>query len=901
LCYHESGAPRWAWVFLLALEALARALPEGKLRKASVMLRFGLRVCVALMLIPFFISQLRTAIYPQLEKRGHAGPVFMTPGAAMSIGAAAEGPMSEPPAMPEEAFEDEGQAVQNAVDMEPPAYEPMRQGFDAKGYMPPPPPPMMKMKAAGRAGSAFRGAAQAQMSPYRGRTRRMGHESKRMLMNVYAPDPKSQVSTGPGLPSWEWNRVSLVWRGPVKRDQGMWLWLIGPTGNFVLALARLALLLLLALCVCGQPAAEWLGRLRPRVTPGAGVVLLCLLLLPSKASADMPTQELLNDLRGRLLRPAECEPDCVSIARMRLEATADTLRARLEVAAGAPSGLPLPGAAQAWAPSQVLLDGYPAKGLLRSRDGLLYLPVGAGVHQVLLEGPLPERESVEVPLPLKPHRLESQVSGWTLDGVREDGVPEDALQLSRVRGIQGGPSNTLQGGALPPFVRVERTLRLGLSWQVETRVQRLTPPGSAVVLDVPLLPGESVTSADIRVEKGKAKLSFGPQAMSLGWNSELAQAESLPLKAPASAAWTEVWRVDASPIWHLEAEGIPVVHSENPAGGRLREWQPWPGETVALAISRPEGVPGRTLTFDSSRLSVNPGLRATDVSLEFGYRSSRGGQHILTLPEGAELQSMSQDGMGQPVRQEGRSVTLPVLPGAHAFALAWREPKGIRLFYRAPEVRLGAPSVNSSVSLTVSPDRWTLLVWGPRLGPAVLWSVLAVLALASFGLGRLGVAPLGMREWFLLSIGLSQLPVHLAALVAGWLLVLGVRRRIVIDEPWRFDFVQVMLAFWTAASLVCLFAAIKNGLLGQPEMQISGNGSTAYLLNWYQDKAADALARPGLLSLPRIAYRLAMLAWALWLASSLLAWLRWGWACINEGGLWKPLRSKEPPPAPAKD
>ncbi|MFA5138230.1 MAG: hypothetical protein WC728_03275 [Elusimicrobiota bacterium] len=905
LCYHESGAPRWIWVFLLALEALARALPQGKLQKTSVMLRFGLRVCVVLMLIPFFISQLRTAIYPQLEKRHHGAPVFpqmsmmtsgLLAGAEQSVGAPDGYSMAEPPPMPEEAPPFEAAAD---VEVEPMAYDNMEADFERKEFR-----PGVKMKAAGRAGGAFRGAAQVQLE----RTKQMlerrrhgvpGSLPGKMAMNVYAPDPKSQVSTGPGLPSWDWDKVSLVWRGPVKRDQRMWLFLVGPSGNFLLTLARLALLLLLTLCVCGQPVAEWLGRLRPRLKLGAGVMLLGLFLLPSNASAGMPTDELLNDLRGRLLRPAECEPNCVSIPRMRLEATADTLRARLEVAAGAPAGLPLPGAAQAWVPSQVLLDGSPAKGLLRSRDGLLYLPVGTGVHQVLLEGPLPERESVEVPLPLKPHRLESQVSGWTLDGVQEDGVPEDALQLSRVRAVQGGPSNTLQGGALPPFVRVERVLRLGLSWQVETRVYRLTPLGSAIVLDVPLLPGESVTTADTRVEKGKAKLSFGPQTNALAWYSELSQAESIPLKAPGSAAWTEVWRVDASPIWHLEAEGIPVVHSENPAGARLREWQPWPGEAVTLSVSRPEGVPGRTLTFDSSKLSVNPGLRATDVTLEFGYRSSRGGQHILTLPEGAELQSMSQDGMSQPVRQEGGSVTLPVLPGSHAFALAWREPRGIRPFYRVPEVKLGASSVNSSVSLTVSPDRWTLLTWGPRLGPAVLfWSVLAILALVSFGLGRLGITPLGMKEWLLLSIGLSQLPVHLAALVAGWVLVLGVRRKIVIDEPWRFDFVQLMLAFWSAAALVCLFAAIKKGLLGQPEMQISGNGSTAYLLNWYQDTAADALARPGLLSLPRMAYRLAMLAWALWLASSLLAWLRWGWTCVNEGGLWKQLRPKAPPPPP---
>jgi hypothetical protein len=29
-----------------------------------------------------------------------------------------------------------------------------------------------------------------------------------------------------------------------------------------------------------------------------------------------------------------------------------------------------------------------------------------------------------------------------------------------------------------------------------------------------------------------------------------------------------------------------------------------------------------------------------------------------------------------------------------------------------------------------------------------------------------------------------------------------------------------------------------------------------------------------------------MLAWALWLAASLLKWVAWAWRCFSEGGAW---------------
>ena len=83
-------------------------------------------------------------------------------------------------------------------------------------------------------------------------------------------------------------------------------------------------------------------------------------------------------------------------------------------------------------------------------------------------------------------------------------------------------------------------------------------------------------------------------------------------------------------------------------------------------------------------------------------------------------------------------------------------------------------------------------------------------------------------------------------------------------------------------------------------MQVAGNDSSAYNLRWYADRIGWTLPRPWVVSLPLGVYRLAMLAWALWLAHALLGWLTWGWERFSTGGLWK--RAPEPvlpaPPAP---
>src|SRR6185436_17646295 len=469
-------------------------------------------------------------------------------------------------------------------------------------------------------------------------------------------------------------------------------------------------------------------------------------------------------------------------------------------------------------------------------------------------------------------------------GLREDGTTDGNLQLTRL-GPDARGSRGLEPGTLPPFVRITRRVRLGLTWEADTTVDRLSPVGTAIVLDVPVLEGEAVTSGSARATGGKVAVSLAPQAAQASWHSVLDQRDTIRLTAPASVAWVETWSIDAGPMWHVEADGIPLVQPGD-GNDRVREWRPWPGETVTLKIARPAAIPGPTLTIDYSRLQVRPGLRATDSTLEVAVRSSQGGRHRVGLPAGATLQSVMVDKRPLPIRQEGNGVTLPIAPGRQSFELAWRQsPDGIAMRYRSPTVDLGVPSVNATTEISVPESRWILAVGGPRLGPAVLyWSTLAVIAIAAVLLGRTSLAPLGALQWFLLGVGLSQVDIWAAIVVVGWFLALGWRRRRVELGPWAFDVRQLVLVGWTGVMLLLLFLAIRQGLLGSPDMQIAGYGSDATHLRWYTDRAAAVPPHAWVVSVPVMIYRFAMLAWAVWISMALVGrWLPWGWESFGVG------------------
>ena len=65
---------------------------------------------------------------------------------------------------------------------------------------------------------------------------------------------------------------------------------------------------------------------------------------------------------------------------------------------------------------------------------------------------------------------------------------------------------------------------------------------------------------------------------------------------------------------------------------------------------------------------------------------------------------------------------------------------------------------------------------------------------------------------------------------------------------------------------------------------MGGNGSTPFELNWYQDRFQNQPDADWAISMSLTAYRTMMLAWSLWLAFSLLGWIRWGWRRLVETG-----------------
>lgn len=878
----EPGLGGLLWLNLLAAIGLWKVLPAGRFRRLANFYRWGSLILLAGLWVPFAIIHARMALYPQLDgpettSFRNGNPSLLSQGQAgitMRLTAPESAPMEA-----------------NEKLMESPSVE--------RKYK------LSKSALGGRRG----GMSSASDDGY----------STEEQEPAYA-----KVQTGPGEPAWAWKSASMSWSGPIREGEGFHLYLVPPWAGRLgrILQALLPGFLLLALAGAGGSIG---GRVRGEAGGNAGsggsgrgvagsrasglmgfrfrlpftLMLLATLGLP--AFGQFPPDSLLRQLEERLLAPPACAPACANLAAAAVDIAGDRMRLTLFLDAADTTvvDLPRPGRDQLFL-EDVRLGDKPAAAL-RKADGGLAVVLPPGRHRLLLSGKL-LGSRLELAFGEEAHNLSVNAPGYTVQGLRAGKAEGGALVLQR---REASERTETRRALLPdpalPFVEVERALELGQEWAMITRVLRVAPAAGAFSVEIPIPAFEHPLSRNVASQDGKVLVSFQEGQAEATWRSAVERRDSLRLVADGLANRAEIWHVGATSRWHLEVSGPAPVQAA--PGGGSAEWRPLPGESLVVRIGEPRPAGGPVKTIESAALSFSPGRHESSAKLKLDYRAGQGDAARVTLPPGAKLEKLSRNGNPWPLTQREGTLSLPLQPGLQSIELEWKHASELRLLQRTPGVSLGDAAANVSVSMEVPGDRWILWVGGPRSGPALLlWGVLAILLILAYGLARARVTPLGFADWALLFAGTSTVNVYVTVPLLALLILLRRREQWVPASPGAYNISQLALGGLGLAAFGSLLASVPEGLLSVPDMQVTGNGSSSGLLQWFIDRTDGSLPAGWMLSLPLWAYRLAMLAWSLWLAYKLLGWLRWCWERYSAGGLWKETArpAKPSPPTPTQ-
>ena len=863
LTYQESGSPTWLWLNALVGLALLRAAPQGRLRRWAAGYRVLALAALLLVLVPFAITQARLALYPQLE-------------ALMS----SSGMVGEP--APIETRLVEGVAGKlEAPQAQAAAAAPLAR---FEGHV-----------VHGLASSAITNAASVSVAAAR---------------NTLTPsrepryEPGAIVQAGPGVPDWRYHLYDYSWSGPVESNATA-RFLISPpwmTRAWRVLGLLLSVWFLLELTRKELPLPPW-----RRSGPVSGLVAFVLGVtavlgtVPAAHAASTPDPGLLSELEARLLAPPKCVPDCADIQGANVTIESGRLRIVLIVSALDAVGVALPGAEPNWSPDLVQIDGAAAGAVYRSPRGTRYVSVARGRHVVRVEGPLGAVDAMSVAFPMLPHVIDVSAPGWDSGGVAERHLVSGALQLARRRAATDTTPAAARQEELPPFVSVERLFHLAHEWTVDTTVTRIAPKSAAFTVSVPLLAQEAITTPGLKASDHRVTVGLAAGQWSQAYASNLPAAQALELTAPVDSSQSEHWRFDVGSTWHVEFSGVPPVVPAERAAVWIFEYYPRPGERLKLSVTRPAATSGSTLAFDHVRLQTVVGKRSSDSTLGLEYRSTQGGRHSLHIPADAVVTKVLSDGEPLALRPEHGELSLSALPGAHSWSVNWQTSAGEHLVTRSPAVGLAAPASNLQLSLRLPEDRWLLYAFGPGVGPTVLyWGELLLFLIAAWLIGRTTLTPLAARDWLLLGLGLSTFSWLVLGLFVVFVAVFEWRARHAAPaDSQRFRLLQVGSGILAIIAIVAVISAVPQGLLAHPDMRIAPEAGPGEL-TWFVDRAAAQLPAPAVLSVSLWWYKIAMLAWALWLSFALTRWVRWAWRVFTRDGLWQIEPADTPQPqAPA--
>ncbi|QDP00688.1 hypothetical protein [Thalassotalea sp. PS06] len=852
LVYHEPGSPIIAIGIALLCIALYRQLNGTRVSSLSSWLSKITLIIAALVSVYFVATQLRLVVYPQLEHRY----VNQQDSYATSHFA--------PQQDASEILEDVARERKARATVE-----------EVRG---------------------FEDAERIEVT---------GSRIKRSdLISRYQAD--APIQAGSGRPDWAWNRYGARWNSPVSSGQQMTTVILNPVVYNLIRITGLILLLILFWLTLGKSSLnnssnpssglQTLTRLLSSASKAKGstsaALLLPLVMIFTSGGAGQvqaqtfPQQELLQQLQQKLLQPPACHPDCATTQWVKVSAERQHLTLDISIHAQQSVAMALPHSEQ-WQPQSVELNGKPA-GVMIKKGAHNYLLLPAGSSNIRLLGKVFQQDTISLNFQDRPQAITHDIRDWEISGLHRGKMQNRTLEL-----VPKADSEQTDGESfkqsIKPFVEIQRKLAFDQDWYLFTTVTRKAPAKGAINLDIPLLPGEKVYTADIVIKDDNVTLSMSADDDIVTWRSNIPRLEEFSWNNPSSESFYQHWQVLVSPSWHVQLSGVPsAIFDFEREDYYEYNFFPQDNEQLLFQVTRPAPVPGESLAIDNVTVEWQSGKRLSKLNLAFDYRATQAQQHKIFVPEGYQVSEVIVDEKRLQLQSNEQELMLPITPGEHHYQLAFSSNQGVEVSNDFPVFNLNAPISNIRNQMPLTSERWLLATSGPAVGPAVVyWGELLVFIFVALILTKANIAPLSLWQWLLLGVGISTNNWSVIVMLALTFAAIRFYQKPEDNKHWRiYNLGKLTISLFALFSMLALLAVIPMALLSAPDMGIAGNNSGSYGLNWFADRSDGETSSIWILSLPILVYKAVMLLWVMWLSFTFIGWVKWGWKRLTDDGFW---------------
>lgn len=686
--------------------------------------------------------------------------------------------------------------------------------------------------------------------------------------------------SGPALPTWRWRSFPIEVSAPVSSDHKIKFYLLNPEIGRVLSTLRAALSLLLIILVF---RALGFSIIAIQTISGISkksiitIATLSIFLCPLKSIAEIPNSEILGALQNKLEQRLCNREQCTVIESAKFLCSESKFKLELEVSSDGISSIQIPGPIEVLSPEKVRLNGKETVAMRRSDDGYLVILTIPGKNLIELEGPLPDPQAFTVQFSQRPLFVSIEAVDWYIEGLNGSGIVQENLRfIRRTKEDQTkdiSASSSIEG--LDTWVKVTRHITVGEQISIQTIIERIGSFAREAHVRVALLPGEQVTSGSVNIENSELLVGFAAGMQQQSFSSVIPYTQNLNLTAKSTDRIAEQWIFACQPILSCEFSGIKPISSIID-GMQAFKFLPFPSETVSLKIQALTGLKGDFITVDQLNHELRWGANLEEGKLTANVRATQQTTFRISVPNDVSIKEVTLNGLSGQSSEKGQESSLLLSPGSHSVSLTYSKNWKPTWKEFVPEISVGAPVNNLTVTVHPSEDRWLLWTGGLAWGPCVVfWVKLLLVVALCITLSRLSLIPGSLFSAILLGAGLTTLPLWAIAFPLSWLvslmLIPNITEKLLFLPRW---FRSVGFILLSIVALAFWYGIVQTGLVFSPPMLIAGNGSSSFSLNWYTDHVMGALPTPYIISLPIWCWRAVALIWSTWLVVALFGWLR---------------------------
>lgn len=621
------------------------------------------------------------------------------------------------------------------------------------------------------------------------------------------------------------------------------------------------------------------------------LIIPLLLSISALSYAEMPSDFTMENLESMYIKSKSCEQDCglftgVKVKNINTSTQDIVFEINLSASSLTTVTLPLNSNTLIW--NEFLLNGKPTNSIINKSNKII-VAVQPGSHILEIHAKYKQNQKIE--LLEDPKNFENlTTSNINLQKIGNNFFIE--LETSKI--TQKKEEKEIEVNKIilgQPLYKIERELFLSDKWKLKTTVSPIFSNDKLNEVIIPLLEGENILNNNIEVVDNNIKLSLTGNTIS--WESSLQPKNKMVFENKDSKN-LEKWIIYNENNWLYSYKGVnPINQNSNNIYKTINTWLMWPKEQVEINFTLPSIVNGKTSSVTNLTLSSDLLKSPNEHNLQFMIESSIGGRYNIKFEDkNAKIDKLTLNNGVLANQIKDGVLALDLIAGQNQINMEIKSDNNNYL-YKTPQIKFETDVTNARFSMPI--NRWILLIGGGDVRPAVLlWGFIAFFTILAFGLSKIKNTPLKFTSWILLFFGLCETNYWTSIIIISWILSFSYRDKIIekftkdgVIENKTFNRIQLTLGTLSILGLLTLLGVVATGLLDNPDMFILGSNYHTGNLDWYIQTWNGENKNPWIFSLPLNYYKIIILCWAVWLAFSIMSWLKWMWTEYSKGGYWK--------------